>query len=101
MSEYEIKLREQFNLPLEGNLCAKCLERLEGRNIINNVLELNASAQTHLGTDSTEQDRSHAYYVARHAKTTIAQIDPKLAEVCFPEIDLKGLPAHAYLGEKL
>ena len=96
-----MKLREQFGLPLKGNLCKQCVDRLENRVVVDNVLALNASAQTSLGIDATEMDKANAYYVARHAKSTIAQIDPKLAETCFPEIDLRELPAEAYLGEKL
>jgi|TARA_R110002096_G_scaffold82568_1_gene192140 hypothetical protein len=101
MSEYETKLRERFGLPSEGKLCATCLSKLEDRVLIDNVLEMNARAQTSLGTDATEKDRSIAYHVARHAKTVIAQSNPKMAEVCFPEIDLKELSPLAYLGEKL
>ena len=101
MSEYEIKLRNQFGLPLEGNLCEKCLKRLENRVIIDNVLAINSSAQTSLGTDATEMDKANAYYVARKAKAAIAQVDPKYAESCFPDIDLKELPPEAYLGERL
>tara|TARA_R110001599_G_scaffold239242_1_gene438842 strand:- start:23 stop:328 length:306 start_codon:yes stop_codon:yes gene_type:complete len=101
MSEYETKLRERFGLPLEGNLCATCLNKLEGKIQIDAVLEMNANAQTSLGTDATEMDKANAYLVAMYAKSTILQIDPKMAEVCFPEINLKELPPSAYLGEKL
>tara|TARA_R110002153_G_scaffold27455_8_gene85299 strand:+ start:4083 stop:4388 length:306 start_codon:yes stop_codon:yes gene_type:complete len=101
MSEYETKLRERFGLPSEGKLCASCISKLEDRVLIDDVLEMNARAQTYLGTDATEEDKANAYRVARHAKTVIAQSNPKMAEVCFPEIDLKELSPLAYLGEKL
>ena len=101
MSEYEKQLRERFDLPMEGNLCDRCVERLGGKIVIDYALKKNASAQASLGTDSTESDRRAAHNMARHAKTTIAEISPKIAEECFPEIDLKTLPADAYLGEKL
>lgn len=101
MSEYETELRKRFNLPEEGKLCDRCKERFLGRMLIDEALERNAIAQTSLGTDATEEDKRAAYNMARHAKMTIAGISPKEAEECFPEIDLKGLPADAYLGEKL
>ena len=101
MSEQETKLRIEYNLPLEGNLCSKCLSTLEDKSAIDAALSLNSTTQASLGIDSSQEDKVRAGYVARNAKYIIAQIDHKLAERCFPEIDLKELPPSAYLGEKL
>lgn len=102
MSEYENDIRRHFGLPLEGNMCDKCKSKLEDKFLIDKVLELNASAQTSLGTDATETDKYNAYSAAIYAKATIMSLDPKFAEVCFPEIDLNTpLSPEDYLGEKL
>jgi len=101
MSDYETELRKRFNLPEEGKLCDKCKERFLDRMVIDEVLERNAIAQTFLGIDATAEDRLAAYSMARQAKIAISEVSPKIAEECFPEIDLKELPPAAYLGEKL
>jgi hypothetical protein len=102
MSEYEEDIRKHFDLPLEGNLCKACTSRLEGKYLIDKVLEMNASAQMALGTDATIEDKVKALDMARYAKATIMKIDPAFAESSFPEINLDGKQSpEAYLGEKL
>ena len=102
MTEYENDIRKHFGLPLEGVMCKKCKSKLEDKFLIDKVLEYNASAQTHLGLDATATDKAKALEAAMYAKATIHSLNPKLAEVCFPEIDLelRGNPED-YLGEKL
>jgi len=101
MSEYEKDLRKMFDLPEEGRLCDACIRKFTNKMLINKALEMNAIAQAKIGTESNSEDRAAAYYVARHAKEAIANIDIKFAESTFPEIDLNSLPPAAYLGEKL
>jgi len=88
MTDFEIKIRKYFDLKLKGKLCKKCWKKFVNTYKIDNLLELNASAQTNLGTDATEADRIKALDTARYVKTEIAQIDEARANSMFPEINL-------------
>ena len=88
MTDYERKIRTYFNLKLEGKICEKCWERFVNNYKIDNLLKLNAKAQTNLGTDSTKENQQLALDTARYVKEKIMKIDKEKANTIFPEITL-------------
>ena len=86
MTDFEIKIRKYFDLKLEGKICEKCWTRFTNNYKIDQLLEMNAQAQTNLGTDSTEEDRQKALDTAKYVKKKIKEIDEVRANSMFPEI---------------
>ena len=88
MDSSEITVRKYYDLPLEGNMCKKCLVKYKSKYRIDQLLHMNAKAQTQLGTDSTPEERERALHVAKYVKASIMAHDKTRAESMFPEINI-------------
>tara|TARA_R110000824_G_scaffold371564_1_gene561323 strand:+ start:401 stop:694 length:294 start_codon:yes stop_codon:yes gene_type:complete len=90
MDSSEITVRKYYDLPLEGNMCKKCLVKYKSKYRIDQLLHMNSKAQSQLGTDSTPEEREKALHVAMYVKESIMAYDKTRAENMFPEIKLFG-----------
>ncbi len=88
MDNFEKTIRKYYDLSMEGNMCKECLVKYKSKYKIDQLLHINAKAQSKLGSDSTSKDRQEALDVAKYVKTSIMMIDTSKAESMFPEINI-------------
>jgi len=88
MDVIEKAMRKHFKFSLNSKLCSNCLEKYTNLYQVDKLLHMNAKAQSKLGIDSNQEEKSEAHDVARYVKASIAVIDKNKAEVLFPEIEL-------------
>ena len=79
MDVIEKAMRKHFKFSLNSKLCLNCLEKYTNLYQVDKLLHMNAKAQSKLGTDSNQEEKSEAYDVARYVKASIAIIDKNKA----------------------
>tara|TARA_R110000787_G_scaffold15970_3_gene48976 strand:- start:753 stop:1022 length:270 start_codon:yes stop_codon:yes gene_type:complete len=88
MDPIEVEVRNKFGFSMQSKLCKKCLQKHTEKYEIDQLLHMNAKAQSNLGTDSTVEEKYKALDIAKYVKASILSIDEAKAESLFPEINL-------------